>query len=143
MQQNKIHFGRLKFLYLYTIFGAGGFGLGIIFMPEFVRSLFRMPVQDPVIFGMTGGVYVAFGILSIFGLKSPLKFVPVLFLQLLYKTIWLIGVILPLLLKGQLQLYGILITVIFLTYIIADLFSIPFGYLFSSDDDELRGIHDI
>ena len=141
MQQNKIHFGRLKFLYLYTIIGAGGFGLGIIFMPDLVRSLLRMPVQDPVTFGITGGVYLAFGILSIFGLKSPLKFVPVLFLQLLYKTIWLIGVILPLLLKGQLQLYGILITVIFLTYIIADLFSIPFGYLFSSvDENELTHV---
>ncbi len=136
--RNKIHFGRLKFLYLYTIIGAGGFGLGIIFMPDFVRSLFRMPIQDPVTFGITGGVYLAFGILSIFGLKSPLKFVPVLFLQVLYKSIWLIGVILPLLLKGELQLYGILITIIFLTYIIADLFSIPFGYLFSSNDkDEL------
>ena len=136
MQQNKIHIGRLKLLYLYTILGAGGFGLGIIFMPDLVRSLLSMPVQDPVTFGITGGVYLAFGILSIFGLKSPLKFVPVLFLQFLYKTIWLIGVILPLLLKGQLQLYGILITVIFLTYIIADLFSIPFGYLFSSDNKD-------
>ncbi len=135
MQQNKIHIGRLKLLYLYTILGAGGFGLGIIFMPDLVRSLLSMPVQDPVTFGITGGVYLAFGILSIFGLKSPLKFVPVLFLQFLYKTIWLIGVILPLLLKGQLQLYGILITVIFLTYIIADLFSIPFGYLFRNDDE--------
>jgi hypothetical protein len=137
-EKNKINFGRIKFMYLYTIIGAGGFGLGIIFMPDLVRSLLRMPVQDPVTFGITGGVYLAFGILSIFGLISPLKFVPVLLLQFLYKTIWLFGVILPLLLKGQLQLYGILITLIFLTYIIADLFSIPFGYLFRSDhEDEL------
>ncbi|MDA3788486.1 MAG: hypothetical protein PF503_08335 [Desulfobacula sp.] len=134
MRNGNINFGRLKFLYWYTVLGAGGFGLGIIFMPEFIRSLLRMPVQDPVTFGITGGVYLAFGLLSILGLKSPLKFVSVLFLQFLYKSIWLIGVILPLLLKGQLQLYGIIITLIFLTYIIADLFSIPFGYLFSSDD---------
>jgi hypothetical protein len=133
MRNNNIHIGRLRFLYLYTILGAGGFGLGIIFMPEFIRSLLRMPVQDPVTFGITGGVYLAFGILSIFGLISPLKFVPVLLLQFLYKTIWLFGVILLLLLKGQLELYGIIITIIFLTYIIADLFSIPFGYLFRSD----------
>jgi len=135
MQQNKIHFGRLKFMYWYTVIGAGGFGLGIIFSPDLVRALLKMPAQDPITFGITGGVYLAFAISSIFGLKSPLKFVPVLFLQLLYKIIWVIGVVLPLFFTGQTPLYAVLILIIFLSYILGDLLSIPFGYLFARDDD--------
>lgn len=131
---NNIHVGRLKFMYLYTVIGAGGFGLGTILMPDLVSSLFQMPAQDPVTFGITGGVYLAFGILSVLGLKSPLKFSPILLLQLLYKVIWLFGVILPLLLKGQLPSHGFLIAGIFLTYIIGDLICIPFKHVFSGDD---------
>ncbi len=59
--------------------------------------------------------FLAFGFLSIFGLRSPLKFVPVLLLQLCYKSIWFIGVILPLLISAQLPSYAIPIAIIFAT----------------------------
>jgi len=68
----------LKIMYWYTIVGAGGLGLFIIVIPENVRSLFAWPTQDPIVYGVTGSVWLAFGLLSILGLKSPLKFVPVL-----------------------------------------------------------------
>ena len=55
-----------------------GFGLAMVVMPENVRSLFGWPTQDPIVYGVTGSVWLAFGLLSILGLKSPLKFVPVL-----------------------------------------------------------------
>ena len=51
--KNKINFGRIKFMYLYTIIGAGGFGLGILLIPETMISFFRWPDQDPVVFGIT------------------------------------------------------------------------------------------
>jgi len=90
-----VHWGWLKFMYIFTIVVAGGFGLGVIFMPNVITSMYRMPKQDPIIFGIVGSVYLAFGILSILGLRSPLKFVPILLLQLCYKVIWFVGVILP------------------------------------------------
>ena len=31
----------IKGMYIYTIIGAGGFGLGIIVMPNVMRSVFR------------------------------------------------------------------------------------------------------
>src|SRR4030042_6851544 len=124
-----VRWGWLKFMYIYTIVGAGGFGLGIIVIPNVMKSVFRWPSQDPIVFGVTGSVYLAFAILSILGLRSPLKFVPVLLLQLCYKVVWFIGVVLPLLVAGEFPMYAILLVVIFATYIIGDLIAIPFSYV--------------
>ena len=121
---------KLRIMYLYTVIGAGGFGIGILFKPAFVQSLLKMPDQDLVTFGITGAVYLAFGLLSLLGLISPMKFSPVLLLQLFYKTAWMAGVIAPMFLNGEFPLYAILIAIIFLTYIIGDLICLPYGYLF-------------
>ncbi len=132
-EKTKVRWGWLRFMYIYTIVGAGGFGLSMIFIPDFVQSIFGFPPQDPVVFGITGSVYAAFGLMSIPGLKSPLKFVPVLLLQLCYKTVWLAGVVLPLVISGRFPLYAIPLLVIFATYIIGDLIAIPFSHLLSSE----------
>jgi 2,4-dienoyl-CoA reductase-like NADH-dependent reductase (Old Yellow Enzyme family) len=77
-----IRWGWLKIMYWYTIFGAGGFGLGIIVMPNIMRSIFGWPTQDPIVYGVAGSIWMAFGLLAILGLRSPLKFVPILLMQL-------------------------------------------------------------
>ena len=97
----KIRWKWLKFMYWYTILGAGVFGLAMVLAPEFVRSLFGWPLQDPIVYGVTGSVWLAFGLLSILGLKSPLKYLPVLLMQLTYKSVWFIGVVFPLLVSGK------------------------------------------
>lgn len=104
-----------------------------IFAPSFMESAFGFPAQDPFLMGITGSVYVAFGILSIFGLRSPLKFVPVLFLQLCYKSIWYIAVLLPRLLGGQFPSYVMILALIFATYVVGDIIAIPFGRLFARE----------
>ena len=88
-------------MYIYTIVVTGLFGLGMIVVPEMIKTKFTWPVEEPVAFGIIGSVYMAFGLLSILGLRSPLKFTPILFLQLCYKTIWFIGVVLPLWATGH------------------------------------------
>ena len=136
MEKNiKVRWGWLKFMYIYTVVGAGAHGLGVILMPDVIRSIFGVPISDPITYGITGSVYLAFALLSILGLRSPLKFTPVLLLQLTYKSVWLIGVIIPLLLKGQCSTYTILITVAFVSYIIGDLIAIPFSYVFAKQSD--------
>ena len=79
--------------------------------------------------GIVGSVYLAFGILSILGLRSPLRFVPVLLLQLCYKSIWLIEVIPPVVIAGRFPRYALSMVIIFATYIIGDLIAIPFSYI--------------
>jgi hypothetical protein len=122
-------------MYWYTIIGAGGFGLGIILIPDTMKSIFGWPDQDPIIYGITGSVFLAFGLLSILGLRSPLNFVPILLLQLCYKSIWFVGVITPMLISGEYPSHGVLSVVIFATYIIGDLFAIPFSYVFVKQTD--------
>jgi len=130
-----VRWGWLKGMYIYTIVGAGGFGLGMIIMPEFMRSLFGWPSQDPIVLGICGSVYFAFALLSILGLRSPLKFAPILLLQLSYKVVWFIGVILPILFAGKFPTYAVLYVLIFATYIIGDLIAIPFSYVFAKETD--------
>ena len=134
-QDNKVRWGWLKGMYIYTIVGAGGFGLGIITMPDVMRSMFGWPGQDPIVLGVTGSVYLSFALLSILGLRSPLKFAPVLLLQLSYKLVWFIGVILPIVMTAKFPSYAILYVVIFATYIIGDLIAIPFSYVFAKQAD--------
>jgi hypothetical protein len=79
---------------------------------------------------------LAFGLLSILGLRSPLKFVPVLLIQLCYKSIWFIGVVLPLLVTGHFPSYAIPTVIIFATYIVGDLIAIPFSYAFAKESNK-------
>ena len=132
----KIRWGWIKGMYIYTIFLAGLFGLGIIVIPEKIKTSFTWPVEEPIAFGIVGSVYLAFGLLSILGLRSPLKFVPVLLLQLFYKSIWFIGVFLPLLFTAHFPSYAVPTVVIFATFIIGDLIAIPFSHLFAKESDQ-------
>ena len=135
-----VRWGWLKGMYIYTIIGAGGVGLGILTMPELIQSVFFLPNQDPIVFGVTGSVYVSFALLSILGLKSPLKFSPILLLQLGYKVVWVIGVILPILLAGTFPTHALSYVVIYATYIIGDLIAIPFSYVFATQPKTVQAL---
>jgi len=127
-----IRWGWLRFMYVYTIFGAGGFGLAILTMPDRMRGVFRWPGDEPIALSIVGSVYLAFGVLSVFGLRDPLKFVPVLLLQLCYKLVWFIGAVVPLLASRRFPDYAVLTAVIFATYVVGDLIAIPFSYVLTS-----------
>jgi hypothetical protein len=127
----KIRWGWLKLMYIYTIVGAGGFGLAIIVVPDLIRSLFSMPAGDPITFGISGSFYLACTLVAILGLRDPLKFVPILVIELCYKVLWFIGVVLPFLITGRFPSYAIPIAIIFATYIIGNLIAIPFSYVFT------------
>jgi len=122
--------GWLKAMYLYTLLGAGGFGLAMLVFPGAVQTALRFPAQDPAVFKIYGSVLLACGLVAIPALRSPLKFVPLLVLQLVYKPVWLAAVAIPIFLRGQFPLYIVAISAVFLTYVIGDLIAIPFSYLF-------------
>lgn len=128
-----VRWGLLRAMYWYTLLGAGGFGLGMVILPATVQSALGFPAQDPVVFKLYGSVLLASGLAAIPALRRPLKFVPLLLLQLIYKPIWLAVVAVPMFLKGQFPLYVVMFSAIFLTYIIGDLIAIPFSYLFSRE----------
>ena len=134
-KEGNVRWGWLKGMYILTIIHAGGSGLGMILIPSAVQSFFGWPSQDPIVFGICGSVWVAFGILSILGLRSPLKFSPILLLQLAYKVVWFIGVLFPFLIVGKFPAYATGYVVVFVIYIIGDLIAIPFPYVFAKQSD--------
>ena len=125
----RVRWDWLKIMYVYTIINAGGFGLGMVFVPDVIISMFKFPSQDPIVLGAFGCMLIASGILAIFGLRSPLKFVPLLLFQLFYKSIWFVAVLIPFLLANEMQFYVIVFIVVFASYIIGDLIAIPFSYI--------------
>ena len=131
VNNTSIRWNWIKGMYIYTIIGAGGYGLMILVFPNIIKLIFNLPDQAETILGITGSVYCAFGLLSILGIRSPLKFLPVLLLQLTYKIVWFIGVIIPLLVSGRISLFALPYVIIFATYIIGDLIAIPFPYVFA------------
>lgn len=131
--QIKIRWNWLKGMYIFTIVVAGGFGAGLIFMPNQMQSCFKMPTQDPIVLGILGSVYVAFALLSILGLRSPLKFSPILLLQLGYKAIWFVAIMLPAVITQSFPSYAIMFVVVFAAFIIGDLIAIPFQYVLGLD----------
>ncbi len=135
-QEKKIRMGWIRVMYLYTIFGAGLSGLGMIISPKLTQRMFGLGEQDPVFFGVVASIWFAFGAMSVFGLKWPYRFLPVLCMQLLYKTVWIVAVIIPLMITGKLPDYAGLMIVIMISYVIGDLIAIPFHYVFGEEKTE-------
>jgi hypothetical protein len=129
-----VKWGWLKFMYVVTVCIAGGYGLGIIIAPNQMKSIFHTSC-DPIPYGILGSVFLAFGLLAVLGLRAPLKFVPVLLLQLTYKVVWLIGVILPLIVTEKFQARHTPMVVLFALVVVGDLIAIPFRHVFSKQSN--------
>ncbi len=126
IKSKNVRIGWLKFMYIWNIVIAGAGGLGIVFLPELTRWLFNIPIPK-IIYGIIGSLFIAFAVLSIFGLKDPIKFAPVLLFQLLYKAIWITVVVFPMLISGEFSIDYIPAVAIYLTFIVGDFIAVPFS----------------
>ena len=124
---------KLKLMYIYTIITTIIFGLSILVMPGLWFSLTDLTVQNQYIFGIVGSVWLAFGISSILGLRNPMKFIAILVLQFIYKVVWIFLVFLPQLIISGPSIISIILFIVFLTFIIPDIFIIPWNDLIKQD----------
>jgi hypothetical protein len=84
----------LRAMYLFMAVGLAIFKMGpAILHPE------NLSPQDSVVLSVLG----AFALLAVVGLRYPLKMLPLLFFELLWKSIWVVAFGLPLLLSGGLD----------------------------------------
>jgi hypothetical protein len=84
----------LRAMYVFMVVGLAIFKLApAILHPE------TLSPQDSVIVSVLG----AFALLAVVGLRYPLKLLPLLFFELLWKSIWVVAFGLPLLLSGGLD----------------------------------------
>ena len=79
---------------MFVVVGLAIFKLGpAILHPE------NLSPQDSVVISLLGG----FALLAVLGLRYPLKMLPLLFFEFVWKFIWVLALGLPLLLSGQLD----------------------------------------
>ena len=91
-------------------------------------ALFRHPgAWDPVK-GVAFSFWAALSLLSGLGLRYPLKMVPLLLLQLLYKTLWLVAVALPMCFAVR----SIDLTRAMVIGVVVDLLGIPWSYVLAT-----------
>ena len=122
--------GLMRFMYALTAVAAGITGLAMLLAPEMLTALLGWPFPEPLFPGAYAGCLVAFGILCILGYRSPIKFAPVLFFQLCYKSTWVVLVFIPLWMRGELPSYHWLLTFFLVSAIALDLVAVPFGHIF-------------
>jgi hypothetical protein len=75
--------------------------------------------------GVAFSFWAALALLMGLGIRYPLQMLPVLLMQLLYKSVWLVAVALPLAAAGR----STELTKTFLFGVIGDLLVIPWGYV--------------
>jgi len=89
---------------------------------QFIR---RQSPWDPIT-GAAFSFWAALSVLSALGTRYPLTMLPILFVQLFYKTFWMFIVYLPLRAAGR----STDLTQPFLIAIAADIIVIPWSYVF-------------
>jgi hypothetical protein len=130
---SKAHPNRLRFMYAYTILTGGILGFALLVAPSTMLPALGIPTEEPFLGGILYSVWLAEAILSAFGLRYPVKFAPVLLLQLTYKVIWLVAIIIPHLVTGQLPTFAMTTSDLYITFVIGDMIAIPWRHIFTSD----------
>jgi hypothetical protein len=121
----------LKLMYVLTIAIAGGLGTVILISPGTMLWVFGVDCPR-VISGLIGSIFLAFAFISVLGLRNPVKFAPLLLIQLFYKSAWLCFVAFPLLIANKITADMIPVIAVFLVVVIGDLIAIPFRRLFEN-----------
>jgi len=113
-------------MYILTIVLAGGIGLMMLISPSFAMALFSQPAQDLYLYGIAAAVWTAFGLLAILGLRDPIRYMPILLFQFIYKLIWLFAVFIPNVVVDGVRFDTITVLLVFLLFIVGDFLTLPF-----------------
>ena len=111
----------MRLVYLLTAVGVG---------PQAWSSLLTPATPWDSLRGVAFSFWAAYATLMILGLWNPLKMVPLLLLQLFYKSVWLLAVALPLAQAGPLEPGAAQMVRIFVIAVVVDLIAIPWPYVF-------------
>lgn len=99
-------------------------GLGLIVWPQIIN---HQGTWDPL-HGVAFSFWAALSTLMGLGVRYPLKMLPLLLVQLFYKSVWLIAVALPLWSDG----HPTSLTRIFVIPVVVDLIVIPWPYVLAN-----------
>ena len=100
----------------------------VAFVPGIWQEIITTTDWDPF-YGVTVSFWAALSILSILGVLYPVKMLPLLLLQMSYKTVWLLGVGLPMWQQGNLDDAATGLLYANLGGVILDVLVIPWVYV--------------
>ena len=75
-----VHPKWLRFMFAVNVFLTGGFALAMLIGGQAFFDYFGFPAEEPILTGYVPSYMLALAILSILGMRSPVKFSPVLLL---------------------------------------------------------------
>ncbi|MGG9963140.1 hypothetical protein [Ferruginibacter sp. SUN106] len=114
----------MEIIYIANIIVAGWISITSIFNPKLAAAtIFQNAYPDTEITRLTGCLWLSIAIISFLGLWQPLIFAPILLVQLIYKSAWLLFVALPAF-KNK-QPYPAAMALFFLVWVMALPFFIP------------------
>ena len=124
---------KLKYLFYFIIIIEIPLGLFMLIAPDLFIGLLGFPPQDPLMYGVAASIWLAFGVISILGVREPMKYVPILLFQFTYKCIWFVGVIVPAAIAEQIGMSGIFMIVTFAIFVICDIIVIPWDTIIKKE----------
>jgi hypothetical protein len=111
----------LRVMYLFIVVG-----LGIMIIPLLFQTTPELEHMRGAVRALLGGVWL----LALFGLRYPLQMLPLLLFELVWKTIWLVAVGLPLRAAGALEGGHAQTWIDCIAGVVLCLIVIPWGYVF-------------
>ncbi len=127
----KVHPNWIRFMFVVQIVVGLGLGLACLIGRQAFYSYLGFPHEELYWANMAASVMVAYGIMAIIGMRSPVKFSPILLMQAIEKTVWLLAVVVPQLVVGPLPGFVVMQIAIYIPLIIGDLIAVPWRHLFA------------
>lgn len=122
----------LRVMFGVAVLGAGLVGATTLLAPSAAqRWVFAGSTQVDMYLRILGALWLAIGAVAVFGLFDPIRFAPVLLIQVLYKTAWLLLAAYPALVLGDRSSGLIFMSALFTVWVGALLLVLPFRQLFS------------
>lgn len=113
-----------------AIVGAGVVGMVTVFAPTLAsRFIFLGDTDVDHYLQILGAFWLTIGLLAILGLSNPAVYWPILLLQLIYKSVWLLLIAIPMILRGNHDPGLILLTALFSLWVILLAWLVPFAKL--------------
>ena len=98
-EDNVVEVSRLRLWVLRAMYAFIVVGLGLFVWPSYLAAVPDLPLFNSVALTMLG----AFSILCLLGIRYPLQMLPVLLWELLWKSMWLLIIALPLWMSGEMD----------------------------------------
>ena len=120
----------MRVMFGVAVVGAGIVGLTTLFAPRLAAQyVFAGSVEVGPYLRILGALWLALGTAAAFGLADPVKFSPILFVQFVYKSAWMLAVAVPAIVGGNRDPGLLFLAGLFAVWAVVLAFAVPFRYL--------------